>query len=161
MKRQRTNWNETDAVRGASLLVSVIEDWGKVDCERLGKLGLQVRTMIRQIILAGFVVFLPAGVQAQGRGAMRAASPAVGVAPRAVTQAPRAGTAQAMPGTRTVARGVLDRVAAWHQDWDSMRYTRRRRADQGQWASGGASFKARVSFRFLTVDIPSPVLRAP
>src|SRR5260370_41113119 len=70
--------------------------------------------MIRQIILAGFVVFLPAGVQAQGRGAMRAASHAVGVAPRAVTQAPRAGTAQAMPGARTVPRGgaVRPRLAA-------------------------------------------------
>src|SRR5260370_40833113 len=110
MKRQRANWNETDAVRGASLLVSVIEDWRKVDCERLGKLGLQVKTMVRQIILAGFVVLLPAGVQAQGRGAMRAASHAVGVAPRAMTQAPRAGTAQAMPGTRTVPRGGAART---------------------------------------------------
>src|SRR5258708_26970968 len=61
--------------------------------------------MVRQIILAGFVVFLPVGVQAQGRGAMRPASHAVGVAPRAVTQAPRARTAQTMPGTRTVQRG--------------------------------------------------------
>src|SRR5258708_1701453 len=105
MKRQRANWNEIDAVRGASLLVSVIEDWGKVDCERPGRTSLKVRTMVRQIILAGFVVFLPVGVQAQGRGAMRPASHAVGVAPRAVTQAPRARTAQTMPGTRTVQRG--------------------------------------------------------
>jgi len=133
MKRQRTNWNETDAVRGASLLVSVIEDWGKVDCERLGKLGLQVKTMIRQIILAGFVVFLPAGVQAQGRGAMRAASHAVGVAPRAVTQAPRAGTAQALPGTRTVPRGgtVRPRLAVPGVRSTRPQITTQRRIDEG------------------------------
>src|SRR5260370_36804873 len=61
--------------------------------------------MVRQIILAGLGVFLPAGMQAEGRGAMRPASHAVGIAPRAVTQAPRARTAQTMPGTRTVQRG--------------------------------------------------------
>jgi hypothetical protein len=56
--------------------------------------------MVRQIILAGIVIFLPAGVQAQGRGAMRPASHAVGVAPRVTMPAPHA-----MPGTRTVPRG--------------------------------------------------------
>jgi hypothetical protein len=61
--------------------------------------------MVRQIILAGFVIFLPAGTQAQGRGGMPAVSHTVGVAPRVVTQAPHAGTAQSMPGTRTVPRG--------------------------------------------------------
>jgi hypothetical protein len=70
--------------------------------------------MVRQIILAGFVVFLPVGAQAQGRGGMPAVSHAVGVAPRVVTQAPHAGTAQVMPGTRTVPRGgaVRPRTAA-------------------------------------------------
>src|SRR2546429_2476545 len=61
--------------------------------------------MVRQIILTGFVVFLPAGAQAQGRGGMPQVSHAVGVAPRVVRPAPHAGIAQAMPGTRTVARG--------------------------------------------------------
>jgi hypothetical protein len=61
--------------------------------------------MVRQIILAGLVVFLPAGAQAQGRAGMPAVSHTVGVAPRVVRQAPHAGTAQAMPGTRTVTRG--------------------------------------------------------
>jgi len=50
--------------------------------------------MVRQIILAGLVVFLPAGAQAQGRGGMPAVSHTVGVAPRVVMQAPHAGTAQ-------------------------------------------------------------------
>ena len=70
--------------------------------------------MIRQIILAGFVVFLPAGAQAQGRGGMPAVSHTVGVAPRVVTQAPRARTAQAIPGRRTGTRGgaVRPRTAA-------------------------------------------------
>src|SRR6267143_1465008 len=70
--------------------------------------------MVRQIILTGFVVFLPAGAHAQGRGGMPPVSHSVGVAPRAVTQAPHAGTAQAMPGTRTVPRGgaVRPRAAA-------------------------------------------------
>src|SRR5258708_2567283 len=133
MKRQRANWNEIDAVRGASLLVSVIEDWGKVDCERPGRTSLKVRTMVRQIILAGFVVLLPAGVQAQGRGAMHAASHAVGVAPRAVTQAPRAGTAQAMPGTRMAPRGgaARPRLAAPGVRSTRPQITTQRRIDEG------------------------------
>ena len=61
--------------------------------------------MVRQIILAGFVVFLPAGVQAQGHRMMPAVSHPVAVAPRMVMQAPHAGTAQAMPGTRMVMSG--------------------------------------------------------
>jgi hypothetical protein len=70
--------------------------------------------MVRQIILAGFVVFLPAGAQAQGRGGMPVVSHAAVVAPRVATQAPHAGTGQAMPRTRTVTRGgaVRPRVAA-------------------------------------------------
>ncbi len=61
--------------------------------------------MVRQIILASFVVFLPAGAQAQGRGMMPPVSHAVGVAPRVVVQAPRLGTAHAMPAPRIVVRG--------------------------------------------------------
>ena len=70
--------------------------------------------MVRQIILAGFVVFLPAGAQAQGRGGMPVVSHAAVVAPRVVTQTSHAGTAQAMPGTRTVPKGgaVRPRAAA-------------------------------------------------
>lgn len=61
--------------------------------------------MVRQIILTGFVVFLPAGLGAQGRGAMPSVSRAVNVAPRAVMPAPHAMTAQAVAGTRTVMSG--------------------------------------------------------
>ena len=61
--------------------------------------------MVRQIILAGFVVFLPAGLGAQGRAAMPSISRAVTVAPRAVTPAPQAMTAPAVAGTRTVMSG--------------------------------------------------------
>src|SRR6266576_4115019 len=61
--------------------------------------------MVRQIILAGFVVFLPAGLGAQGRGAMPSVSHAVNVAPRAVMPAPHGMTAQAVAGTRTVMSG--------------------------------------------------------
>src|SRR5467141_3877892 len=62
--------------------------------------------MVRQIILASFVVFLPAGAQAQGRGMMPPVSHAVGVAPRAVMQAPpHVGISHAMPAPRIVVRG--------------------------------------------------------
>ena len=61
--------------------------------------------MVRQIILASFVVFLPAGAQAQGRGMMPQVSHTVGVPPRVVMQAPRVGTARAMPAPRIVVRG--------------------------------------------------------
>src|SRR5437764_8129331 len=56
--------------------------------------------MVRQIILAGFVVFFPAGLGAQGRGAMP-----VNVAPRAVMPAPHRMTAQAVAGTQAVMSG--------------------------------------------------------
>jgi hypothetical protein len=61
--------------------------------------------MVRQIILAGFVVVLAAGAQAQGRGGMGSVSRGggVAVAPRMV-QAQHAGAARAMPGPRTVMR---------------------------------------------------------
>src|SRR5260370_16949453 len=62
--------------------------------------------MVRQIILASFVVFLPAGAQAQGRGMMPPVSHAVGVAPRVVVQAPpHVGISHAMPAPRIVVRG--------------------------------------------------------
>lgn len=65
--------------------------------------------MVRQIILASFVVFLPAGVQAQGRGMMLPVSRAAAVAPRVGVPAQHAGTVQAMPGTRVVVRGGVVR----------------------------------------------------
>src|SRR3989442_4617374 len=61
--------------------------------------------MVRQIILASFVVVLPAGTQAQGRGMMPPVSHSVAVAPRVVVQASHAGTMQAIPATRIVMRG--------------------------------------------------------
>ena len=61
--------------------------------------------MVRQIIVAGFVVFLPAGLGAQGRGAMPSVSRAVHVAPRAVMPAPQAMTAHVVAGTRTAMNG--------------------------------------------------------
>lgn len=61
--------------------------------------------MVRQIVVAGFVLFLSGSAQAQGRGGMSAGSHAGGGAPRVATQAPRAGTARVMPGTRTGPRG--------------------------------------------------------
>src|SRR6266436_6997698 len=76
----------------------------KTACQGKARLGLQVITMVRQMILAGFVVFLPTGVRAQARGMMAPASRSVAVAPRVVLQAPRAGTAQLMPGARVVVR---------------------------------------------------------
>ena len=61
--------------------------------------------MVRQIILAGFVVFLPVGVQAQGRGAMAPVSHAAAVAPRVAMPAPHIGTSQMVAVPRTVVRG--------------------------------------------------------
>ena len=66
--------------------------------------------MVRQIILASFVVVLPAGAQAQGRGMMPPVSHAVAAAPRVVMQASHAGTTQAMPATRIVMRGGAVRL---------------------------------------------------
>src|ERR1700674_58285 len=87
--------------------------------------------MVRQIILAGFVVFLPAGAQEQVRGGMTPVSHTVGVAPRVVTQAPHAGTAQARPGTRTATRGgaVRPRTAAPAVRTTRPQITTRRRFD--------------------------------
>src|ERR1700682_578205 len=89
----------------ASLLLRLVECGGKVDCERPGRPGLQVKIMVRQIVVAGFVLFLSASAQAQRGGGMSGGSRAGGGAPRAATQAPRAGTPQAMPGTRMGPRG--------------------------------------------------------
>ena len=70
--------------------------------------------MVRQIVLAGLVAFLPSGVQAQARGMIAPApvSRGVAVAPRVVMQAPHAGTVQAITGTRVVARSVGTRPRA-------------------------------------------------
>jgi hypothetical protein len=81
----------------------------KVVDARLGRPGLQVSTMVRQIILASFVVILPAGVQAQGRGMAMPVAHAVGVAPRMVAQVPHAGTAPAMPAPHVTVRGGASR----------------------------------------------------
>jgi hypothetical protein len=68
--------------------------------------------MVRQIIFAGFVVILPAGVHAQGRGGMATGAHSFTAAPRVGVgvQAPRTGSAQAMSGTRTVSRGGVARA---------------------------------------------------
>src|SRR5260370_2145326 len=60
--------------------------------------------MVRQIILTGFVVFLPIGARAQGRGMMGPVCHAVAVAPRVVVQAWHGGTRQAMPAGRIVTK---------------------------------------------------------
>src|ERR1700687_1099786 len=97
----------------ASLLLRLCECGGKVDCERPGRPGLQVKIMVRQIIVAGFVVFLSAGgAQAQRGGGMSAGSHAAGGAPRAATQTPRAGTARVMPGTGPRGGGFRPRTGA-------------------------------------------------
>jgi hypothetical protein len=60
--------------------------------------------MVRQIVLAGMVVLLPAGSQAQGRGAAAPVSHAIAAPPRAAMAGPHAMRVQAMPMPRTVAR---------------------------------------------------------
>ena len=66
--------------------------------------------MVRQIILAGFAVILPAGAQAQGRGMVAPVSHGFAAGPRVVMQAQRVGTAQAISGTRVAARGGVVRA---------------------------------------------------
>jgi hypothetical protein len=61
--------------------------------------------MVRQIILAGFAVILPAGAQAQGHGMMAPVSHGFAAGPRVVMQAQRVGTVRAIPGTRVATRG--------------------------------------------------------
>jgi len=60
--------------------------------------------MVRKIILAGVVIFLPIGVQAQGRGGMPPVFHAAAIAPRAAVAAPHTMVGQAMPATRGVTR---------------------------------------------------------
>jgi nucleoid-associated protein YgaU len=60
--------------------------------------------MVRQMLLAGLVVLLPAGLRAQGHGAMAPVSHAGAMAPTVVMPASHAMPIQAMPGPRTVAR---------------------------------------------------------
>jgi len=95
---QTRNWIETYGGVGASFLM------GKVVGVRPGKPGLQVGTMVRQMILAGIVVLLPMGVQAQRRGMTMSASRGATLAPRAMAPAPQAG--RVMPGTRMPVRPV-------------------------------------------------------
>ena len=65
--------------------------------------------MVRHIILAALVVFLPVGVQAQGRGAIPPISRGAVVVPRAVVPSPHAGTATAVPGPRMIVRSGTPR----------------------------------------------------
>jgi hypothetical protein len=60
--------------------------------------------MVRQMLLAGLLVLLPAGLRAQGHGAMAPVSHSGAMAPRVVMPASHALPIQAMPGPRTVAR---------------------------------------------------------
>ena len=61
--------------------------------------------MVREVVLAGLVVLVPAGLRAQGRGAMAPVSHVGAMAPRVVMPARQAMSARAMPGPRMVARG--------------------------------------------------------
>jgi hypothetical protein len=65
--------------------------------------------MVRKIILTVFVAVLPAGVEAQGRGAMPPVFHAAAVAPRAVVSAPHAGAATVVSGPRPVVRSGMPR----------------------------------------------------
>lgn len=58
--------------------------------------------MVRQIILASFVVFLPVGLQAQGRGMAMPVSRGISAAPRAMIA--HAGSVHGMPGPRVSVR---------------------------------------------------------
>jgi hypothetical protein len=99
-------WIETYGVLGASFLVGSSNVVG----ERLGGPGLQVGTMIRQIVLAGFLASFPVGVQAQGHGAMGAASHGFAAAPRAGIAAPRVGIAPRVIGSRAPVRSGAPRA---------------------------------------------------
>ncbi len=87
--------------------------------------------MFRQIILAGFVVLLPAGVNAQRRGATLPAFHPAAVGPRVVMQAPHPRTAQALPGTRMVMRvgAVRPRTGAPAARSTRLQVTTRRRIE--------------------------------
>jgi hypothetical protein len=61
--------------------------------------------MVRQMILAGFVVLLPAGLQGQGRGMIAPVPRAAVAGPRVMMPAPHVGAPQARPVARTGVRG--------------------------------------------------------
>jgi hypothetical protein len=63
--------------------------------------------MVRQIIFAGLLVVLPAGLQAQGRGAMPPVFHSAAVAPRAVMSGPHSGTETVVSGPRAVVRSGM------------------------------------------------------
>lgn len=65
--------------------------------------------MFRQIIFAGLFVVLPAGLQAQGRGAMPPTFHAAAVTPRAAVAGPHGGTATVVSGSRAVVRSGTPR----------------------------------------------------
>jgi hypothetical protein len=65
--------------------------------------------MIRQVILAGFVVIFPVGIRAQGRGAMVAVPRVAAVAPRVTVVPARTGTLQAMAVPRMLVRSGAPR----------------------------------------------------
>ncbi len=60
--------------------------------------------MVRHIVLAGLMILLPAGAQAQRHGAISPAFHRAAVGPRVVVQAPHLGAVSAIPGPRTVVR---------------------------------------------------------
>lgn len=68
--------------------------------------------MVRQVILAGFVLIFPVGMRAQGRGAMVSAPHAAAVAPRVTAAPARTGTLQAMAVTRMPVRSGTPRPRA-------------------------------------------------
>ena len=70
--------------------------------------------MVRQLILASFVVLLPAGVHGQGRGMMASVPRVAAVGPRVVIPARSAGAVRTMPVVRTGVRSgtMRPRMAA-------------------------------------------------
>jgi len=146
--------------------------------------------MVRQIVLAGLVVLVPAGLRAQGRGAMAPVSHVGAMAPRAVMSAPHPVPVRAMPGPRMVARGgtVRSRTGtpvarnargqvttrrrfenrfdnediARRRDCNSvsMRCIKPRYADQAQ-GLGGVALRDLLSFRFLMAVFSCRVLPLP
>jgi len=83
--------------------------WVNVVGERLGGPDLQVSTMLRQIILAGFVAVVPTVVQAQARGMAVPVSHAMAAAPRVAMPAPHAGVSPMMSAPRMALRGGTGR----------------------------------------------------
>jgi len=90
--RKLMNCFETYTALGASFLLEP------------GSPGLQVATMVRRILLAGFAVLLPSIAQAQNRGMMPAVSHAMPAAPRPLVRATQPVVAHAATGQRLVMR---------------------------------------------------------